>query len=168
MTAPVSPALRPMLPTDAPLLASIFRAAIEELAAEDYSPAQCEAWMSAADDEKTFADKRGKELTLIATLERQPVGFASLKGNDHIEMLYVHPRAAGRGVAKALIDALETLAAARGITKITTEASDTARDFFAHRGYAATRRNTVELNGEWLGNTSMEKTLTPVRKGPLQ
>ena len=50
-------ALRPMLPTDVPLLAEIFRASIEELTAEDYSPAQQEAWASAADDEEEFGGK---------------------------------------------------------------------------------------------------------------
>ena len=43
-----------------------------------------------------------------------PVGFASLKGAEHIDMLYVHPAAAGHGVGSMLIDALEKLAAARG------------------------------------------------------
>jgi putative acetyltransferase len=105
---------------------------------------------------------------LIATIDRAPVGFASLKGDDHIEMLYVHPGAARKGVARALVDALETLAAARGTTRITADASDTARDFFAHRGYVAQRRNTFEVNGEWIANTSMEKVLTPVQRGPLQ
>ncbi|MDE2075060.1 MAG: GNAT family N-acetyltransferase [Alphaproteobacteria bacterium] len=163
-----APALRPMLPSDAHTVAEIFRASIEGLAGEDYNPAQQEAWMSAADDEAAFAGRREKELTLIATLDRVPAGFVSLKDSDHIEMLYVHPRAARRGVAKALVGALETLAAARGITRLTVDASDTARGFFAKRGYVAQRRNTVEINGEWLGNTSMEKTLQPVNKGPLQ
>jgi putative acetyltransferase len=168
MTLPPAIALRPMLPADAPLVAAIFRGAIEELTGEDYSPAQQEAWMSAADDEKAFADKLAKDLTLIAAVDRQPVGFASLRNNDHIEMLYVHPHWAGKGVGKTLVDALETLAAARGTRRITTDASDAAREFFGKRGYAATRRNTVETNGEWLGNTSMEKRLAPAHKGTLQ
>ena len=168
MSALLTPALRPMLPADAPALAAIFRASIEGLTAEDYSPAQQEAWMSGADDEAAFAARRAGELTLVATIAREPLGFASLKGNDHIEMLYVHPRGSNRGLAKALCDALETLAAARGITRITTDASDAARDFFAHRGYTAIRRNTVAVNGEWLANTSMERTLAPLRKGSLQ
>ena len=49
--------LRPMLPTDAPFLAEIFRAAIEELAAEDYSETQREAWASTADDEEEFGKR---------------------------------------------------------------------------------------------------------------
>ena len=48
-------ALRPMLPADMPLLAEIFRASIEDLTADDYTPAQQEAWASAADDEEEFA-----------------------------------------------------------------------------------------------------------------
>jgi len=168
MSAPITPALRPMLPADAPLLAAIFRAAIVGLTGEDYSLAQQDAWIASADDEAAFAARRAKELTLVATLNRAPVGFASLKDDAHIEMLFVHPGAARKGVAKALIDALETLAAARGITHITADVSDTARDFFAHRGYTAVRRNTFEINGEWIANTSMEKTLTPVQRGPLQ
>lgn len=168
MSSKLTPALRPMLPTDGPALAAIFRAAIEELTGEDYSPLQQDAWMMAADDEAGFAKRLSDALTLIATIDKQPVGFAALKDNAHIDMLYVDPRAAGRGIATALADALETLAAARGTTVMTTDASDTARDFFARRGYAGTRRNTVEVNGEWLGNTSMEKTLPKPARGPLQ
>ena len=43
-------ALRPYLPADAPRCAAIFRASIEELASEDYSADQCDAWAARADD----------------------------------------------------------------------------------------------------------------------
>ena len=152
-------ALRPYLAADAPLLAEIFRAAIEELTGDDYSSDQQEAWASVADDEEAFGQKLAGELTLIATLRAAPVGFASLKGKDHIDMLYVHPSAAGRGVASALCDALERLAGGRGATRLTVDASDNAQDFFRKRGYIAKQRNTVTVNGEWLANTTMQKTL---------
>ena len=45
-----APALRPFLPTDTPVLAAIFAASIEGLTGDDYSEAQQEAWMAAADD----------------------------------------------------------------------------------------------------------------------
>ena len=76
-------------------------------------------------------------------------------------MLYVHPDAARQGVATALCDALEKLAAARGAPRLTVDASDTALPLFQGRGYTAVRRNTVELGGEWFGNTSMQKDLAP-------
>ena len=153
------PALRPYLAADTPMLAVIFAAAVQELTGDDYSEAQQEAWASAADDEAAFGKKLAGQLTLIATLQNSPVGFASLKGADHIDMLYVHPSVAGQGVASMLCDALEKLAGSRGARKLTVDASDNASEFFRKRGYVATQRNTVTVNGEWLANTTMQKTL---------
>src|SRR5471032_152878 len=153
------PALRPFLREDTPILAAIFVAAIEELTAEDYNQAQQEAWASTADDEEEFGKRLAGELTLIATLQNSPVGFASLKGADHIDMLYVHPGAAGQGVASMLCEALEKLAAGRGAKSLNVDASDNAEGFFQKRGYVGLQRNTVTINGEWLANTTMQKTL---------
>jgi putative acetyltransferase len=153
-------AMRPMLPTDVPLLAEIFRAAIEELAADDYSETQQEAWASTADDEEAFGVKLARELTLVATYGGAAVGFASLADNRRIDLLYVHPAAAKQGAGAMLCDALERLAGARGAKEITVDASDAARGFFEKRGYSAQSRNTVSLGGEWLANTTMTKLLT--------
>jgi putative acetyltransferase len=153
------PALRPFLAEDTPVLAAIFAASIEELTGEDYNQAQQEAWISAADDEEQFGKRLASELTLIATLQNSPVGFAALKGADHIDMLYVHPGAAGQGVASMLCEALEKLAGGRGAKSLTVDASDNATEFFAKRGYVAKQRNTVTVNGEWLANTTMQKSL---------
>jgi putative acetyltransferase len=149
-----------MLPQDAPLLAEIFRSAIEELTAEDYSEAQQEAWAETADDLEAFGEKLAAELTLVATYGGAAVGFASLADNSRIDMLYVHPSAAGRGAGGMLIDALEKLAAGRGTKELSVEASDTARGFFEKRGFTAKTRNTVFRAGEWLANTTMVKPLS--------
>src|ERR1700722_2839486 len=153
------PALRPYLGEDAPVLAAIFAASIEELTGDDYSEAQQQAWASAADDEEEFGKRLASGLTLVATLQSSPVGFASLKGADHIDMLYVHPGSVGEGVASLLCDALEKLAGGRGAKSLTVDASDNAAEFFARRGYEAKQRNTVSFGGEWLANTTMQKTL---------
>jgi putative acetyltransferase len=154
------PALRPFLSEDTPVLAAIFAASIEELTGDDYSEAQQQAWASAADDEEQFGKRLAGELTLVATLQNSPVGFAALKGADHIAMLYVHPSAVGQGVASMLCDALEKLAGGRGAKALTVDASDNAQEFFLKRGYVGKQRNTVTVNGEWLANTTMQKALT--------
>jgi putative acetyltransferase len=159
MSKPDTPALRPMLPVDVPVLAAIFVSSIEELTGDDYSEQQQQAWASTVDDEEAFAKRLAEQLTLVATLQNAPVGFASLRGADHVDLLYVHPNAVGQGVASTLCDALEKLAGARGAKALTVDASDNAQEFFTKRGYVATRRNTVTVNGEWLANTTMEKTL---------
>ncbi|MGE5388650.1 MAG: N-acetyltransferase family protein [Hyphomicrobiales bacterium] len=159
------PGLRPFLPADAPTLAALFRASVEELAAEDYDEDQREAWISAADDEGAFATRLAGALTLVALLGGEIAGFASLKDNTVFDMLYVRPDLAGQGVGSALADAIEKLAGARGAQKLTVEASDSARDFFAARGYVGQSRNTVTVAGEWLGNTTMIKELAAPAAG---
>src|SRR6202046_238649 len=118
------PALRPFLATDTPMLAAIFVAAIEQLTGEDYSEAQQEAWAGAADEEEKFGKRLAGELTLVGTLQNSPVGFASLKGADHIDMLYVHPSVAGQGVGSMLCEALEEMAGGRGAKTLAVDASD--------------------------------------------
>lgn len=159
-------ALRPFLPQDAPLLADIFRASVATLTGDDYSEAQQEAWVSAADDADAFAQRLGNALTLIGTLNGSPVGFISLAGSEDIDMLYVHPAAAGAGVATVLIDAIEKLARSRGARRLTTEASDTALGFFSRHGFVPQKRNTVARADEWLATTTMHKPLTPPETTP--
>jgi putative acetyltransferase len=161
-------ALRPYLPDDAALLVEIFRASVTDLTADDYTEAQQQAWAATAEDEAAFAKRLGTQLTLVASLEGSPIGFASLATGGKIDMLYVHPAAVGQGVAAMLIDALEKLAGARKTEKLIVDASDTARGFFEKRGYIPQQRNTVTAGDEWLANTTMHKTLKslqPVAEG---
>jgi putative acetyltransferase len=151
--------MRPFLATDTPLLADIFRASVEELTADEYSETQREAWAAAADDEDALAARLGSQLTLLGMIGGAPVGFISLKSPDHLDMLYVHPAAAGHGVGSMLIDAVEKLAGARGARRLVADVSDNAQDFFKRRGFVPQQRNTVPLGGEWLANTTMEKKL---------
>ena len=168
MMAQASPkqSLRPYLPADAPLLAEIFRAAVEELTGDDYGPAQQGAWASYAADEAVFAKRLADQLTLVATLAGSPVGFAAMDDNKTIDMLYVHPAVVGQGIASMLCGALEKLAAARGSKRMSVDASDTARGFFEKRGFVAQQRNTLSYGGEWLANTTMTKDLTGNRSAP--
>jgi len=152
-------ALRPYLPTDLSVLVEIFRGSIADLTGDDYSEAQQQAWAARADDAAGFAKRLGSQLTLIATLQGSPVGFASLAGRDKIDLLYVHPAAAGQGVARLLVDALEKLAGGRGAERLVVDASDSARGFFEKRGYVAQQRNTVMVGDEWLANTTLHKQL---------
>jgi putative acetyltransferase len=149
-----------MLPPDAPFLAAIFRVSINELTGDDYSEAQQAAWAATAEDVEGFAARLASQLTLVATINNAPVAFISLKGADHIDMLYVHPGVARQGIATLLAGAMEKLAGSRGATQLTADASDTARPFFEKQNFEGVHRNTIPLGDEWLGNTHMRKRLT--------
>jgi putative acetyltransferase len=152
-------ALRPYVPADAKRCAEIFRASIEELAAEDYDADQREAWASRADDEQAFGARLAGALTLLAVIDAKIAGFASLKGAEEIDMLFVDPEFARQGVGRALIDALTRLAGARGAKRLTTEASDVAKPLFERQGFSAQKRNLVLKGDQWLANTTMTKSL---------
>lgn len=152
--------LRPYLAADIMALRELFAASIEELAQDDYTEEQRIAWAgSAAADAEAFAKRLASHLTLVVHIEDEHLGFATLKDNSVLDMLYVHPWHARIGVATALVDAMEKIATARGGEAMTVEASDTAVPFFEDRGYVATSRNLVEMDDEWLSNTSMTKQL---------
>jgi putative acetyltransferase len=151
--------LRPYFAADFKRCAEIFRASIEELAAEDYNADQREAWASRAEDETAFAANLAGALTLVAIIDCAIAGFASLKGVDEIDMLFVAPEFARQGAGRALVDALTRLARARGANRLTTEASDVARPLFERQGFIAQRRNLVRKGEEWLANTTMTKSL---------
>lgn len=152
--------LRPFLASDTTELAALLSASIFELTGDDYDSDQQEAWAAVADDEEAFAARLGKALTLVAERDGEPVGFIALTDNRTIDMLYVSPDVVGEGIGTLLCDAIERLATARGAKSLTVDASDTALDFFRGRGYVARQRNTVTLGTVWLGNTTVEKTLS--------
>lgn len=154
-----NPALRPFLPQDASVVAQIFRDAIDELTEDDYDEAQRAAWIASADDEEEFAKRLAAQTTLLALRDGDAVGFASLKGNDLVDMLYVRPEVAGEGIGTFLVTALETLARGRGAKTLNVDASDTALPFFEKLGFKPQFRQSVAIEGEWLANTKMAKAL---------
>ena len=158
--------LRPFLPADTPALRDLFAQSIEELTADDYDEDQRLAWISSAEDAGAFAHRLGSMLTLVVQVDGEYLGFASLKDNKTIDMLYVHPEYAGEGLGTALVSALEKIAGARGSDMLTTDASETAVAFFEHLGYQATSRNSVPLGDEWLSNTTMVKRLKAGNDNP--
>ncbi|MGD9783946.1 MAG: GNAT family N-acetyltransferase [Hyphomicrobiaceae bacterium] len=151
--------LRPFLPADTGRLQDLFAQSVEELTQDEYDEEQRLAWVSRAADGEAFAARLARGVTLLVEANGEILGFASLAAGKEIDMLYVHPFAVGRGVGTTLVDALERIAAARGATAMTVDASDTAHDFFERRGYAAVKRNTFQIGDVWVTNTTMLKPL---------
>jgi putative acetyltransferase len=161
MTSPTDFPLRPFLPGDTMALRELFAQSIEELTQDDYDEEQRIAWALAAEDADEFQKRLAQMLTLVVQIDGEYLGFASLKDNKVIDMLFVHPYYAGEGVGSALAAALEKIAAARGAETISADASDTAKEFFEKHGYIAMQRNSVPLDDQWLSNTTMTKRLKP-------
>jgi len=62
-----------------------------------------------------------------------------------------------------------SIRASRGAQSLTGEVSDAARPLFERQGFVAERRNLVQIDGQWLANTTMVKRLaTPAADAPTQ
>lgn len=144
--------LRPYRSEDIREVLSVFRESITVTCAKDYSLQQRTAWLSGGEPERF--DKRLQEsFSLVALGDGKVVGFGNLAEGNRIDLLYVHPSFQRKGIASALLEALEEKAA--GATEV--EASMTALPFFLSHGYRLVVEQTVDRMGVALKNNRMRK-----------
>jgi putative acetyltransferase len=152
-------AIRPYRPADVDALIALFRAAVRRVASRDYTQDQVAAWAPDIIDRGPWLERRGSRPTYVAELDGRIAGFSDLEADGHVDMMYVHPDFAGRGVAGALLRHVEAEARARNLARLFTEASITARPFFERYGFRVLAPQTVSLRGQDFVNYRMEKAL---------
>ncbi|MBS0279097.1 MAG: GNAT family N-acetyltransferase [Proteobacteria bacterium] len=146
--------------SDAEALADLFRAAVRQISARDYSAAQVDAWAGGVSAERLGARLGDGRTALVAVGDSDaPLAFGDLEADGHIDFLYAAPDAAGKGIAAALYDALESHARAQDMTRLYTEASEAARRFFLKKGFAVVTRRDFVMGSTPMHNYAMEKRL---------
>ena len=152
--------IRDFRPADAAALAALFHTSVREIGLRDYTAAQVWAWSPVAPDSADYLRRAEERLILVAENERgEPVGYADLEPDGHIDHLYCRPDTMGTGVGSALVAALEGAANERGIAALYVEASEAARRLLERRGFTVTARNEFEVNGVPIHNYRMIKSL---------
>lgn len=144
---------------DAPLLARIFYETVHSVNGADYTPAQLHAWAPEVPDAQLWHARMSRRHTLVAEEDGEPIAFAELEPDGHLDMFYCHKRALRRGTGTRLYHAVECVARELGLERIFTEASITARAFFEHQGYRVKEVRTVVQRGAEVTNYAMEKAL---------
>jgi len=144
---------------DAEGICRLFYETVHAANLGDYWPEKVRAWAPVLPDPAAWHERMSVRHTLVAEEGGEVVGFAELEDDGHLDMLYCRPGAVGRGVGSGLYAAVEERARGLGVSRVFTEASITARPFFARHGFAVLRRNTVLREGIGLTNFSMEKAL---------
>lgn len=139
----------------------VFQRAIREVASRDYDAAQVAAW--SAVDRAEWDDWRLTRPTWVAVRDGQIAGFSDLEAYGHLDMMFVHPKAQGMGVASLLLRQVEAAAREQGLDRIFTEASLTAHPFFSARGFETIQRQEVTVDGESFVNFRMHKRLLPAK-----
>lgn len=152
--------IRPYRREDAASTLAVFIDAITVTAAADYAPEQIAAWARPEQRDLTEWDRAmlGRN-SLVAVADGAIAGFSDVSAGGHIDMMFVSPHHARRGVATALLARLEAEACAAGAVALSTDASLTARPFFERCGFVANAEQHPVIGGVRLTNFRMSKAL---------
>ncbi|HLT74473.1 MAG TPA: GNAT family N-acetyltransferase [Ohtaekwangia sp.] len=147
------------VPDDLPSIHDVFRDAIENTNAKDYTPEQRAIWLEAANDRERWLRKIEQQYFILARSKARVAGFASLESHTYIDLMYVHPDHAGKGIGTQLISHLEDVARSGGSTILVADVSITAIAFFKKQGFEINHRNVRIIKGVEIINYRMMKHL---------
>ncbi len=147
----MTPTIRPYEARDAESTWQAYRRAIHDTASRDYNPAQIAAWAPDSVDLVAWNERRLGAHTFVATIDDRVIGFSDVLPDGLLDMLFVHPEAGGRGVARALVDTVIGKARELGLSRLHTHASRTARPAFERFGFVVDRPNPQN----WVGGQNV-------------
>jgi len=156
--------IRDYSPNDCALLAQLFYDTVHAVNSKDYTKAQLDAWATGTIDLTAWNRSFLEHITLIAEMNDIIVGFADMDHLGHLDRLYVHKDYQGKGIATALVKALEQRTKDECIESYETYASITARPFFEKLGYTVQSENSVVRGSVSLTNFKMTKKLSTKHK----
>ncbi|TGE04146.1 GNAT family N-acetyltransferase [Hymenobacter fodinae] len=159
--------LRRATEADIPHIGQLFYDTITQINSADYSPAQVEAWRGGWQNTAGWQEKVAAQYFLVAEVPTGLTGFASLCPNGYLDFLFVSARHQGQGVARQLLHALLHHATGLGLPSVHTDASRTARPFFAHHGFMVERAQEPVIRGVEVPNFRMVKPLAVLHSDTL-
>lgn len=151
--------IRAYTPNDLNDVIQLFRRSIREIASQHYSLAQVAAWAPENPDRKAWARRLGSGGVFVDERNQRVVGLIRIDETGCIDLLYVHPEAQRLGVAGGLFHAALSWAVSRGIRRLRSDVSITARPFFESSGFCVVSEQTVERRGITFRNFHMERVI---------
>jgi putative acetyltransferase len=152
----MTPSIRDFRDDDAEAAARLFYETVRTSSGPAYDERQRAAWAPRIPDTGRWRERLGSATTLVAEDAAGISGFMSLDDCGHLDLAYVRNDLIGTGVAKALYDALLARAQEAGFSRLTTDASVTARSFFERQGWVVLREQRPNRHGVQLTNYRME------------
>lgn len=145
---------------DAAATLRIFEEAILVTAAADYTPEQLAVWARPGDRELSGWDRSMLDReSCVATIDGIVAGFSDVNVEGYIDMMFVSPECARRGVARELLVFLEHRARAGAASQLSANVSLTARPLFAAHGFRVVAEQQPVINGVAMTNLLMVKPL---------
>lgn len=151
--------LRTYETADTEAIMKLFYDTIHEVNIRDYNQEQIDAWAPADMDISAWMNNLQSKLTYVVENNGEIVGFGQLEASGYIDKFFCHKDFQGQGIATLIMEKIESKARILGIKRLFTEASITAKSFFAKKNFIVVRQQEVELRGQKFINFLMEKTL---------
>jgi putative acetyltransferase len=138
----------------------IFHNAVTVTAAADYTPEQVAAWAQIDKRDLGGWDRAmlARE-SYVALIGEDIAGFSDVSVDGYVDMMFVSPRFARRGVARNLLTYLEALAQGNSAKRLSANVSITARPFFEAMGFRVETEQHPVTGGVIMTNFHMTKEI---------
>lgn len=146
-------------PDDLPALIDIFWRGVHEGAAPRYTEAERRAWLPHRPEPQVWSARIAGQTVFVSEEAGARTGFLTLTPDGYLDFAYVLPEARGDGTADALLAVLTNHAQVRGLTRVTTRASDMALSFFLRHGWGVIGPDPQTREGITLSSTRMSLSL---------
>lgn len=130
--------VRPYTDADLEAVAAVFTSSVHVLAGAAHDETQRRAWAPQPPDLHHWRKRVSHFQSFVAVEGAEVAGFISYEPHGHIELLYVAPSYARRGVASLLYGHVERALLSAGVTELYTEASLVAKPVFERLGFVLT------------------------------
>lgn len=152
--------IRKAIPSDIHVLKELFQTTILTINRKDYSLDETKDWASCGDNTEKWIELLTEQYCIVMENENNTiVGFASINTLGYIHMLFVHKDFQNRGIATSLYQYLENYIRMKGVERITSEVSITAKPFFEKQGFRIDKAQKRQANRLLLRNYKMSKKL---------
>lgn len=132
---------------------------IQTVCTKDYTTEEIAMWSSSVQKTERWLDVIKSQYVLLAEINKQLVGYTTLRDNNYIDFFYVHKDFQRQGIAEQLLARIENLAIEHNTPVISSDISITARPFFEKKGYRVLKRQENQRGNLILINYKMEKNL---------
>jgi len=130
--------IRAALPQDATQCSEVFCASIRTLCSEDHGDdeALIESWIANKTPESILGwIEKGEPQLFVAEIQHEIVAVGGITLPNEVSLNYVSPEHTGRGVSRALLEALENELKQSGAVIGTLTSTKTARQFYEACGW---------------------------------
>lgn len=140
-------------------LYQVFYSAIHEIASQNYTPEQINAWAPAEIDQDRWINKMRDINPFVVEVAGKIVAYADVQLNGYIDHFFVAGATARQGVGSMLMNHIHQSATTQSITTLTAHVSLTAQPFFTKFGFSIMEQCCPVIRGVAFSNALMSKNL---------